>query len=72
MISYPLNITHYPMIYTQMNWFTQHTDAPIGTYIWVAVCIFIVSISVANTSVKTYDIPVLEWLSEKFLAGRRK
>ena len=72
MISYPLYITHYPMIYTQMKWAAQHADAPVGTHIWVAVSIFIASIAVAYASVKVYDIPVLEWLSEKFLASRRK
>lgn len=67
MISYPLYITHYPMIYVQMNWAARHADAPLGTHIWVAVCIFIASIAVAYASVKVYDIPVRKWLSEKFI-----
>ena len=67
MISYPLYITHYPMIYVQMNWATQHADAPLGTHIWVAVSIFIASIAVAYASVKVYDLPIRAWLSEKFL-----
>ena len=71
MISYPLYITHYPMIYVQMNWAAQHADAPLGTHIWVAVSIFIASIAVAYASVKVYDIPVREWLSEKFLHPHR-
>ena len=66
-ISYPLYITHYPMIYVQMNWATQHADAPLGTHIWVAVSIFIASIAIAYASVKVYDIPVRKWLSQKFL-----
>ena len=67
MISYPLYITHYPMIYVQMNWAAQHADAPLGTHIWVAVSIFIASVAIAYASVKVYDIPVREWLSRKFL-----
>ena len=67
MISYPLYITHYPMIYVQMNWAAQYPDAPLGTHIWVAVSIFIASIAVAYASVKVYDMPVREWLSRKFL-----
>lgn len=67
MISYPLYITHYPMIYVQMNWAAQHADAPLGTHVWVAVSIFVASIAVAYASVKVYDIPVREWLSDKFL-----
>lgn len=66
-ISYPLYITHYPMIYVQMNWAAQHADAPLGTHIWVAVSIFIASIAVAYASVKVYDIPVREWLSDRFI-----
>lgn len=66
-ISYPLYITHYPMIYVQMNWAAQHADAPLGTHIWVAVSIFIASIAIAYASVKVYDIPVRKWLSQKFL-----
>lgn len=72
MISYPLYITHYPMIYVQMNWAAQHPDAPLGTHIWVAVSIFIASIAVAYASVKVYDIPVRTWLAEKFLPKAKK
>lgn len=72
MISYPLYITHYPMIYVQMNWAAQHADAPLGTHIWVAVSIFIASIAVAYASVKVYDIPVREWLSDRFIRSRKK
>ena len=67
MISYPLYITHYPMIYVQMNWAAQHADAPLSTHIWVAVSIFVASVAVAYASVKVYDIPVREWLSRKFI-----
>lgn len=72
MISYPLYITHYPMIYVQMNWAVRHADAPLSTHIWVAVSIFIASIAVAYASVKVYDIPVRAWLSERFLYKSRK
>lgn len=72
MISYPLYITHYPMIYVQMNWVSQHPDAPLGTHIWVAVSIFTASIAVAYASVKVYDIPVRAWLAEKFLSKAKK
>lgn len=72
MISYPLYITHYPMIYVQMNWAARHAGAPLSTHIWVAVSIFIASIAVAYASVKVYDIPVRAWLSERFLYKSRK
>ena len=72
MISYPLYITHYPMIYVQMNWAARHADAPLGTHIWVAVSIFIASIAVAYASVRVYDMPVREWLSDKFIHKNKK
>lgn len=72
LISYPLYITHYPMIYVQMQWAANHPNAPLGTHIWVAVCIFMASIAVAYASVKVYDIPVRDWLSRKFLTSTHK
>lgn len=69
-ISYPLYITHYPMIYVQMNWVARHPDAPTGTHIWVAVCIFTASIAVAYASLKVYDLPVRDWLSKRFTRNR--
>lgn len=71
MISYPLYITHYPMIYMQMNWAARHADAPLGTHIWVAVSIFLASIAVAYASVRVYDIPVREWLSKRFIYSKK-
>lgn len=65
-ISYPLYITHYPMIYVQMNWAARHADAPVGVHIWVSVSIFIAAVAVAYASVKLYDEPVRAWLSRKF------
>ncbi len=64
-ISYPIYITHFPLIYMQMAWADKHPDAPLGTHIFVAVGIFILSILVAYASFKLYDVPVREWLRKK-------
>lgn len=64
-ISYPLYITHYPMIYVQMNWAARHPDAPASTHIWVAVWIFVTSIAVAHACLKVYDLPVRQWLTSR-------
>lgn len=64
-ISYPLYITHYPMIYVQMNWAARHPDAPASTHIWVAVWIFVTSIAVAYACLKVYDLPVHQWLTSR-------
>ena len=71
-ISYPLYITHYPMIYVQMKWAAEHADAPLGTHIWVAVWIFIASIAVAYACLKVYDEPVREWLKNHWLYKGKK
>ena len=70
-ISYPLYITHYPMIYVQMEWAARHADAPVGTHIWVAVAIFFASIAVAYASLKAYDTPVRQWLTDKFVYRKK-
>lgn len=32
-ISYPIYITHYPLMYMQMNWVAEHQDAPLWQHI---------------------------------------
>lgn len=71
-ISFPLYITHYPMIYVQMKWAAEHADAPLSTHIWVAVWIFIASIAVAYACLKVYDEPVREWLKNHWLYKGKK
>lgn len=62
-ISYPLYITHYPLIYIQYGWATRHPDAPLGTHIAVAAGIFFLSAFTACAMLKLYDIPVRQWLT---------
>lgn len=64
-ISYPLYITHYPLIYVQMGWALNHHDAPASQHIMVAVSIFCIAIAMAWASFKLYDEPVREWLRNK-------
>lgn len=66
-ISYPLYITHYPLIYVQMSWAARHADAPAGTHVWVAAGLFAVALGVAYASLRLYDVPVREWLKEHWL-----
>ena len=63
-ISYPIYITHYPLIYMQMSWARSHADAPLAHHIFVAVCIFLLSIAVAYGAFRLYDLPVREWLKK--------
>ena len=64
-ISYPIYITHYPLIYMQMSWAESHKDAPLGMHIFVAVCIFFLAIGLAYAALKLYDLPIREWLKNK-------
>lgn len=66
-ISYPLYITHYPLIYVQMNWAARHPDAPLGTHICVAVSLFMFAVAGAYAWLKLYDEPVREWLKQHWL-----
>lgn len=65
-ISYPLYITHYPLIYMQMGWALDHKDAPLDQHIMVAISVFCIAIAMAWASFKLYDVPVREWLKNKW------
>lgn len=66
-LSYPLYITHYPIMYMQMNWAWNNQDAPLYAHITVAASSFILSIGLAYACLKLYDLPVRKWLTEKWL-----
>ncbi|MBD8348076.1 MULTISPECIES: acyltransferase family protein [unclassified Dysgonomonas] len=65
-ISYPVYITHYPIVYVYMAWvanngYTLEEAWPYGLLAAVT------SIIVAYITMKFYDLPVREWLRKKFL-----
>lgn len=67
-ISYPIYITHFPLIYVYMAWVTngKHTiEEPISLV--YGLLTVIASISLAFISLKFYDIPVRKWLGKKFI-----
>lgn len=64
-ISYPIYITHYPLIYMQMAWADAHKDLPVSTHIMVSVSIFFLSIGLAYAALRLYDLPIRKWLREK-------
>ena len=66
-ISYPIYITHYPLLYMQMNWAAEHADAPLWQHIGVAAGVFFISIALAWGLLKAYDEPVREWLKNHWL-----
>ena len=66
-LSYPLYITHYPVLYMQMNWAWNHPEAPLYAHILVAVSSVLISIGLAYACLKLYDIPVRRWLTDHWL-----
>ena len=64
-ISYPLYITHFPLIYMMMSWVESHKEAPLSIHLFVAVSIYILAILLAYSAYKLYDLPVREWLHKK-------
>lgn len=68
-ISYPLYITHYPLIYLYTGWVAKN-KVPMNYGIWFGVLLFVVSIIIAYASLKLYDEPVREWLRKRFLVKR--
>ena len=69
-ISYPLYITHYPFAYMQMAWVTHNPDASMGAHVFVSVSTFILSVGVAHACLKLYDLPVRNWLKNRFLVNK--
>jgi len=65
-ISYPIYITHYPLIYIYTAWVYDHKYSMWHAYP-IALIIFIASIVLAYACLKLYDEPVREWLKSKFL-----
>lgn len=66
-ISFPLYITHYPLVYMQMAWVAGNPDAPLGTGIFVNVAISLLAVGLAWACLKLYDLPVREWLKRHWL-----
>jgi len=71
-ISYPIYITHYPIMYMQMGWVAEHPNAPLWMHIMVNVGVVFMSILLAWGLFKVYDEPVREWLKEHWLKRKPK
>ena len=60
-LSYPLYITHFPLIYVYTAWVSRH-KATFQEAVPVALLTFIASIVIGYACLKWYDIPVRKWL----------
>ena len=71
-LSYPLYITHYPLMYMQMSWVAEHPDASVWVHIMMNLGVVFMSIILAWGVFKIYDEPVREWLKEHWLKRKPK
>ena len=62
-ISYPLYLTHYPLIYLQTKWVLEHPDAPLFAHLTVAASVVVLSMALAWAALRLYDIPLRNWLT---------
>jgi peptidoglycan/LPS O-acetylase OafA/YrhL len=69
-ISYPIYITHYPLIYTYTAWVISN-KIPIQQAAPVGIGVLAASIIIAYACLKLYDEPVREWLRKKFLTVKQ-
>lgn len=62
-LSYPLYITHYPLVYLYTPWVLRnHVPAAYGAM--VGALLFLASIAIAYACLKLYDEPVRAWLAQ--------
>jgi peptidoglycan/LPS O-acetylase OafA/YrhL len=76
-ISYPIYITHYPLVYMFMAWVAHNkvtlaADSGVSkTVLYAAIVgVLFASIALAYACVKLYDEPVRKWLTKRFLASK--
>lgn len=69
-ISYPLYITHYPLIYTYTAWVQNHY-VPLREALPMSLLVFGSCIGLAYASLKFYDEPVRRWLQGKLELATR-
>jgi peptidoglycan/LPS O-acetylase OafA/YrhL len=65
-ISYPLYITHYPLIYLHMAWVINN-KVPREPGLLVGAGVVVLSVAIAYACQKLYDEPVRKWLTNRFL-----
>ncbi len=68
-LSYPLYITHYPLMYIYIGWVVDRKVPPAQGAL-AGLGVLILAVAVAYASLKLFDEPVRRWLASRFL-GRR-
>jgi peptidoglycan/LPS O-acetylase OafA/YrhL len=68
-ISYPIYITHYPLIYIYTAWVADN-KVPLEKAWPMALLTFFSAIALSYVCLKFYDLPVRQWLSKRFINKR--
>ena len=69
-ISYPLYVTHFPLVYLQKSWYYYHPDAPFSQHVFIGISVFCMAVFTAWAAYKLYDLPVRTWLRRKLFTAR--
>jgi peptidoglycan/LPS O-acetylase OafA/YrhL len=67
-LSFPLYITHYPLIYVYTAWVVDNHIPPQRGAVW-GVLLVVTAVAIAYASLKLYDEPVRRWLATR-IPGR--
>jgi peptidoglycan/LPS O-acetylase OafA/YrhL len=66
-LSYPLYISHYPLIYLYTGWVAEN-KIPVARGAGVGLLTLIVTVTIAFACFRLYDVPVRTWLTRRFLS----
>ncbi|MFK2675729.1 acyltransferase family protein [Bacteroides fragilis] len=69
-ISYPVYITHYPLVYIYTAW-AFNRQATLAEGLPYMLLTFVGAFALAYACLKFYDLPVRKWLTERFLKKRQ-
>lgn len=69
-ISYPVYITHYPLVYIYTAW-AFNRQATLAEGLPYMLLTFVGAFALAYVCLKFYDLPVRRWLTERFLKKRQ-
>lgn len=64
-ISYPIYITHFPLIYIYSGWVSDHQPGFSGQNIAYAIATFAAAILIGYLTLRFFDVPVRKWLQQK-------
>ena len=67
-ISYPIYITHYPLMYIYTGWVSDHRGVSLGRALPYALATLAGAVIIAYACLKLYDEPVRRWLQKHWLS----